>query len=87
MPMTPPPTHVEPLLACIDSECGRLSKQLRTIARYVQQHHAAIGREKIENLARCCNVQPSAVVRFAKHFGFHGYRDFKAVFRGDGTAL
>jgi DNA-binding MurR/RpiR family transcriptional regulator len=83
MPLTTPPTRVAPLLACIGSESGRLSRQLRIIARYIEQHHAAIGREKIENLARSCNVQPSAVVRFAKHFGFHGYRDFKAVFRSD----
>jgi len=81
MPLATPPTNVAPLLACIGSESMRLSRQLHVIARYVQQHHNSIAHEKIENLARNCNVQPSAVVRFAKHFGFHGYRDFKAVFR------
>ena len=84
--MTAPPTHVEPLLAHIGSEFGALSKQLKAIACYVAQHPDTLGGEKIENLARSCNVQPSAVVRFAKHFGFHGYRDFKAVFRGDSSA-
>lgn len=83
--MTAPPTQVEPLLAHIGSEFGILSKQLKTIARYVAQHTETLGDEKIENLARSCNVQPSAVVRFAKHFGFHGYRDFKAVFRSDAS--
>lgn len=82
--MTPPPTRVEPLLAHIGSELGALSKQLKTIAHYVAQHRESMGGEKIENLARSCNVQPSAVVRFAKHFGFQGYRDFKAVFRSEG---
>ncbi len=81
-----PHSSVTPLLACIRSESGQLSRQLRVIAGYVQQHPHSIAREKIENLARSCNVQPSAVVRFAKHFGFHGYRDFKAVFRGDASA-
>ena len=84
--MTQPLTHVEPLLAHIGSEFGTLSKQLKAIACYVAQHPDTLGGEKIENLARNCNVQPSAVVRFAKHFGFHGYRDFKAVFRGDSSA-
>lgn len=81
--VTTPPTQVEPLLAHIGSEFGALSKQLKTIAHYVAQHRESMGAEKIENLARNCNVQPSAVVRFAKHFGFQGYRDFKAVFRSE----
>ncbi|MCX7275994.1 MAG: hypothetical protein NTZ15_01500 [Burkholderiales bacterium] len=82
-PPTRSPDGVAPLLACIGRERDNLSRQLCSIARYVQQHPQHIGSEKIVNLARSCNVQPSAVVRFAKHFGFHGYRDFKAVFRSD----
>jgi DNA-binding MurR/RpiR family transcriptional regulator len=86
MAQTQAPTNVTNLLVCIGRESDQLSRQLYCIARYVQQHSRVIGHEKIVNLAHSCNVQPSAVVRFAKHFGFHGYRDFKAVFRNDASA-
>jgi len=81
VPTPPPQPSVEALLERIGTEFAYLSKQLKTIARYVEHHHDVIGLEKIENVARRCSVQPSSVVRFAKHFGFNGYRDFKAVFR------
>jgi DNA-binding MurR/RpiR family transcriptional regulator len=32
-------------------------------------------------MARQCGVQPSAVVRFAKHFGFSGFSELQAIFR------
>jgi DNA-binding MurR/RpiR family transcriptional regulator len=58
-----------------------LSKQLKVIARYVEQHKDHIGLDGIQEVARQCGVQPSAVVRFAKHFGYTGYSEMQAVFR------
>ena len=74
---------VEPLLQRIGVEFPRLSKQLKAIARYVEQHHDSLALERIQDVAQRCEVQPSAIVRFAKHFGFNGFNELKRVFRAD----
>jgi DNA-binding MurR/RpiR family transcriptional regulator len=76
---------VDALLQRISAEYGSLSKQLKLIARHVEQHRDHLGLEKIQDVAQRCGVQPSAVVRFAKHFGFSGYSELQRVFR-DGLA-
>ena len=63
----------------------RLSKQLQQIARYVEQHRDQIGLDRIQDVAQRCEVQPSAVIRFAKRFGFSGYSEMHKIFR-DGIA-
>src|SRR5882757_871606 len=80
-----PNPAVEELLTRIGREFGTLSKQLKLIARYVEQHRDHIGLERIQDVAERCAVQPSAVVRFAKHFGYSGYSEMQKVFR-DGLA-
>jgi hypothetical protein len=40
-----------------------------------------VGLERIQDIADHCGVQPSAVVRFAKHFGFSGFSEMQALFR------
>ena len=85
---TPIPTTnqaVDTLLQRISTEYAGLSKQLKLIARHVEQHRDHLGLEKIQDVAQRCGVQPSAVVRFAKHFGFSGYSELQRVFR-DGLA-
>jgi DNA-binding MurR/RpiR family transcriptional regulator len=72
---------VEQLLKRISVEYEQLSKQLKTIARHVETHRDHIGLEGIQDVARQCDVQPSAVVRFAKHFGFSGFSELQKVFR------
>lgn len=74
-------TPVDQLIARITSEYDTLSKQLKVIAKYVEQHRDHIGIEGIQQLAASCQVQPSAVVRFAKHFGFSGFSEMQLVFR------
>ena len=66
---------VDALLERISAEFGGLSRQLKLIARYVEQHRDHLGLDKIQDVAERSGVQPSAVVRFAKHFGFSGYSD------------
>jgi DNA-binding MurR/RpiR family transcriptional regulator len=80
-------THaaVETLLARIGADFPQLSRQLKLIATYVEQRRDHLGLEKIQDVAGRCGVQPSAVVRFAKHFGFSGYSELQKVFR-DGLA-
>ena len=74
-------TTVDSFIARITEEYESLSKQLKVIAKYVEQHRDHIGIEGIQQLAANCNVQPSAVVRFAKHFGFSGFSEMQAIFR------
>ncbi|GAA0757319.1 MurR/RpiR family transcriptional regulator [Ideonella azotifigens] len=77
------PVHA--LLQRIAAEYPSLSKQLKQIAQHVEQHSDHLGLEKIQDVAARCGVQPSAVVRFAKHFGFSGYSELQKLFR-DGIA-
>jgi DNA-binding MurR/RpiR family transcriptional regulator len=58
-----------------------LSKQLKVIALHIEKNRDHVGIEGIQEMARQCGVQPSAVVRFAKHFGFSGFSELQAIFR------
>ncbi|UUZ77961.1 MurR/RpiR family transcriptional regulator [Polaromonas sp. P1(28)-13] len=58
-----------------------LSRQLKAIARHVEQHRSQLGIQSIQEVAQYCDVQPSAVVRFAKHFGFSGFTAMQKLFR------
>jgi DNA-binding MurR/RpiR family transcriptional regulator len=81
MPAAPANSPVERLLKQISAEYEQLSKQLKLIARYVEEHRDHIGLDGIQDVAQHCGVQPSAVVRFAKHFGFSGFSEMQKVFR------
>jgi DNA-binding MurR/RpiR family transcriptional regulator len=76
---------VDQFLKRISQEYDGLSKQLKLIARHVEQHRDHLGLEGIQDVAAQCEVQPSAVVRFAKHFGFSGFTEMQRIFR-DGLA-
>jgi DNA-binding MurR/RpiR family transcriptional regulator len=77
----PQKMSVEQLLKRISQDYEGLSKQLKVIARHVEQHRDHLGLEGIQEVAAQCAVQPSAVVRFAKHFGFSGYTELQRIFR------
>lgn len=72
-------------MAAIAAEFAGLSRQLKQIGSYVDQHRSYLGIQSIQEVADHCAVQPSAVVRFAKHFGFSGFTDMQKLFR-DGLA-
>jgi DNA-binding MurR/RpiR family transcriptional regulator len=76
-----PPASEEALLQAIARDFDRLSRQLKLIATHVEQHRAQLGIQSVQDVATTCGVQPSAVVRFAKHFGFDGYTALQRVFR------
>lgn len=69
------------LIQAISNEFDALSKQLRVIAKYVEQHRGEIGIQSIQQVAESCQVQPSAIIRFAKHFGFSGYSALQKLLR------
>jgi DNA-binding MurR/RpiR family transcriptional regulator len=81
MPSSKPATPVDEFLQRLVQEHGRLSRQLKLIGTYIEQHRDHVGLERIQDIADHCGVQPSAVVRFAKHFGFSGFSEMQALFR------
>ncbi len=81
MTAKPSITTADELRSRIAAEYERLSVQLKKIARYAEEHGDHIGLEGIQELAGQCGVQPSAVIRFAKHFGFSGFSEMQALFR------
>jgi DNA-binding MurR/RpiR family transcriptional regulator len=80
-PVASPPATVDAFLARASAEFGSLSRQLKVIARDVERHREHLGLEKIQDVATRCEVQPSAVVRFAQRFGYSGWSDLQRVFR------
>jgi DNA-binding MurR/RpiR family transcriptional regulator len=80
-PALRPPSTVDEFLQRLGDEFSGLSRQLKLIGRYVERHRDHLGLEKIQDVATRCEVHPSAVVRFAKHFGYSGYSDLQSVFR------
>lgn len=77
----PPFASAEQFLAAVHDGYEGLSRQLKVIARHVEKSREQIALDGIQETARQCEVQPSAVVRFAKHFGFSGYSEMQALFR------
>lgn len=76
-----PPATADALLTDITQQFAGLSRQLKLIGQYVEQNREHLGIEGIQEVADACGVQPSAVVRFAKHFGFSGYSEMQKLFR------
>ena len=74
-------TSADQLVQRISAAYPDLSKQLKAIALHIEKNRDHIGLEGIQDMARQCGVQPSAVVRFAKHFGFSGFTELQTVFR------
>jgi len=77
---TPGPT-ADQTIKRISAEYESLSKQLKVIALHIEKNRDHVGIEGIQEMASQCGVQPSAVVRFAKHFGFSGFSELQAIFR------
>lgn len=69
------------LMQRISEEYEGLSKQLKVIAKHIEEHRSTLVLERITDIAQACEVQPSAIVRFAQRFGFSGFSDMQALFR------
>jgi len=79
--MDVPPTSADELRTAILDRYESLSKRLQQIARYVLDEPNAVALETLAVLAERCSVQPSAIVRFAKSFGFDGASQMQRLFR------
>ena len=71
----------EELKLQISSEHGKLSKRLRQIAEFAVAEPDQMALETVATIARHAKVQPSSLIRFAKHFGYDGFSDMQQVFR------
>lgn len=80
------PASVKQFLARMHDEFPNLSPQLRTIAQYFEQNRASVTVDRVQVIAANCGVQASAVVRFAKRFGFNGFSDLQGLYRNEFTA-
>ena len=75
------PASVKALMDAISQEFESLSRQLKLIAKHVEVNRTQIAIQSVQEIAASCGVQPSAVVRFAKHFGFDGFTPLQKLFR------
>ena len=76
-----PPINAERLLQLITEEYESLPRQLKRIASYMSQQSDRIMVDRISDIARECEVHPSAIVRFSQRFGFSGFSEMQALFR------
>jgi DNA-binding MurR/RpiR family transcriptional regulator len=77
----PEMSPIDQLMQQITTEYDALSRQLKLIAQYVEKHRASLMLVRISDIAAACDVQPSAIVRFAQRFGFSGFSEMQDVFR------
>lgn len=75
------PTTAEQLRGEIVRRHESLSKRLQQIGRYILDEPNDIALETLAVIADRCGVQPSAIVRFAKTFGFDGASQMQRLFR------
>ncbi len=75
------PAAVDQLLRNIADAYEQLPRQLKSVAGYVEQNRPSLVMDRVSDIAGRCGVHPSAVVRFAQHFGFAGFSELQAVFR------
>ena len=78
-----PPETAGELRDAIVARHATLSKRLQQIARYVLDEPHTLAIETLAVIAERANVQPSAIVRFAKEFGFPGASQMQRLFRDD----
>jgi len=78
-----PPTTAAELREAILARYDSLSGRLRQFAHYVLDAPNEVALETLAVIAERSGVQPSAIVRFAKQFGFDGASPMQRIFRAD----
>ncbi|MGH8198781.1 MAG: MurR/RpiR family transcriptional regulator [Steroidobacteraceae bacterium] len=77
------PTTAAELREAILARYDSLSGRLRQFAHYLLDAPNDVALETLAVIAQRSGVQPSAIVRFAKQFGFEGATPMQRVFRAD----
>lgn len=78
---TLPPEDYESLRAEVTARYETLSKRLRQIANFAWDHPTDMAMETIAVIAKRADVQPSALIRFAKTFGYPGFSAMQRTFQ------
>ncbi|WP_459035269.1 MurR/RpiR family transcriptional regulator [Roseivivax sp. CAU 1761] len=77
----PPSDSYDDLLGDVARSYDSLSKRLKVIADFVLKDPSALALKTSGKLAAELDVAPSAIVRFAQHFGYSGFSEMQSVFR------
>ena len=77
----PPPQDYEALRSEMTERYDSLSKRLRQIARFAWDHPTVMAMETTSVIAERAGVQPSALIRFAKAFGYSGFSEMQRPFQ------
>lgn len=73
--------HPGNLLKRIALAYPTLSPLMQRIALDIERNASALAIDRIQSVAVRCAAHPSAIVRFARLFGYDGFRSFRDVFR------
>jgi DNA-binding MurR/RpiR family transcriptional regulator len=76
-----PPRTADDLRQAILGRYDSLSRRLQQVARHVLDHPDEFAIETLAVIAERTGTQPSAIVRFAKTFGFDGASDIQRLCR------
>ena len=76
-----PPQEYAVLREEISSNYDSLSKRLRQIASFALDHPTEMAMDTIAVIAQRAEVQPSALIRFAKAFGYSGFSEMQKAFQ------
>lgn len=79
--MREPPDNFDDLSEAILARRDSLSKQLQKIGRFALENPTTIALDTIAAIAKNAQVQPSALIRFAKAFGFDGFSNMQRIFQ------
>jgi DNA-binding MurR/RpiR family transcriptional regulator len=80
-PVTTPFDSVDDFLGAVAAQYEGLPRQLKAIAHHIETNRARMVVTRITDIARACDVQPSAVTRFSQRFGFSGFSALQTLFR------
>jgi DNA-binding MurR/RpiR family transcriptional regulator len=75
------PRDFEALRNQVMSAYGQMPKRLAQAARYAISHPDEIALGTAASIAGASGVQPSTLVRLARHLGYDGFSDLQSVFR------
>lgn len=64
------------MLAVIEQRLPDLSRTEQRIARWVLQHPKQAANSKLAAVAKACDASEPSVIRFCRHIGMTGFRDF-----------
>ena len=81
MPNLPLPDTYERLITQVTEQFPEMKKSFQRITRFMVQNPNAMAVESVKVIADQAGVQPSSLVRFAKHMGYNGFSEMKRVFQ------